>query len=61
MKYLSKLSYKERERLFGKLRVSFTYHSSAIEGTTLTFEETKELLEKDYRRDISLFGSSVSF
>ena len=48
MKLLSQLSYKEREKLFRRLRISFTYHSSAIEGTTLTFGETKELLEKGY-------------
>ena len=48
MKKLSQLSARERERLFRRLRVSFTHHSSAIEGTTLTFGETKELLEKGY-------------
>ncbi len=48
MKKLSELSYKERERLFRKLRISFTHHSSAIEGTTLTLAETEELLEKGY-------------
>ena len=48
VKHLSQLSYKEREKLFRRLRVSFTHHSNAIEGTTLTFGETKELLEKGY-------------
>jgi Fic family protein len=45
MKKLSNLSLKEREELFRKLRVSITHHSNAMEGTTLSFGETKELLE----------------
>jgi Fic family protein len=42
---LDKLSLKQREELFRKLRISITHHSSALEGTTLSFGETKELLE----------------
>jgi Fic family protein len=42
---LNKLSLKQREKLFRQLCISITYHSNAIEGTTLSFEETKELLE----------------
>ena len=42
---LSKLSLKQREELFRQLRISITHHSNAIEGTTLSFGETKELLE----------------
>lgn len=45
MQYLSDLSLKERESLFRQLRVSITHHSNAIEGTTLSYGETKELLE----------------
>jgi Fic family protein len=44
-KKLNDLSLREREELFRKLRISITHHSSAIEGTTLSFGETKELLE----------------
>jgi len=42
---LNKLTLKQREELFRKLRVSITHHSNAMEGTTLSFGETKELLE----------------
>ncbi len=45
MQKLNELTLKQREELFRKLRVSITHHSSAIEGTTLSFGETKELLE----------------
>ena len=45
MKKLNELSLKEREELFRQLRISITHHSNAIEGTTLSFGETKELLE----------------
>ena len=48
MKKLSRLSYSERKKLFRRLRLFFTYHSSVIEGITFTFSETKELLEKGY-------------
>lgn len=51
MKKLNELSLKEREKLFRQLRVSITHHSSAIEGTTLSFGETKELLEKGHTAD----------
>ena len=45
MKKLSELTVKEREELFRQLRISITHHSNAIEGTTLSYGETKELLE----------------
>ncbi len=45
MKKLNKLTLKQREELFRQLRVSITHHSNAMEGTTLSFGETKELLE----------------
>jgi len=45
MQKLNKLTLKQREKLFRQLRISITHHSNAIEGTTLSFGETKELLE----------------
>jgi Fic family protein len=45
IKKLNELSLKQREELFRQLRISITHHSNAIEGTTLSFGETKELLE----------------
>ena len=45
MQPLNKLTLKQREELFRQLRISITHHSNAIEGTTLSFGETKELLE----------------
>ncbi len=45
MQQLNKLSLKQREQLFRLLRISITHHSNAMEGTTLSFGETKELLE----------------
>ena len=42
---LNKLTLKQREELFRQLRISITHHSNAMEGTTLSFGETKELLE----------------
>ena len=45
MQQLNKLSIKQREELFRQLRISITHHSNAIEGTTLSYGETKELLE----------------
>jgi Fic family protein len=42
---LNELSLKQREELFRQLRISITHHSNAIEGTTLSYGETKELLE----------------
>lgn len=45
MHKLNELSLKQREALFRQLRISITHHSNAMEGTTLTFGETKELLE----------------
>lgn len=46
MKKLNELSLLEQERLFKTLRIAITHHSNAIEGTTLTYGETKLLLEK---------------
>mgnify|MGYP000626719737 CR=1 FL=1 len=43
---LSTLSTKQKELLFRELRLSVTHHSSAIEGTTLSYGETKQLLEE---------------
>lgn len=43
---LSSLSILQKEELFRKLRVAITHHSNAIEGGTLSFGETKALLEK---------------
>jgi len=45
MPKLSELTLKQREELFRQLRISITHHSNAMEGTTLSFGETKELLE----------------
>ena len=45
MQKLNKLSLKQREELFRQLRISITHHSNAMEGTTLSYGETKELLE----------------
>jgi len=45
MQKLNELSLKQRESLFRQLRVSITHHSNAMEGTTLSYGETKELLE----------------
>jgi len=45
MQELNKLTLKQREELFRQLRISITHHSNAMEGTTLSFGETKELLE----------------
>ena len=45
MTLLNTLTLKQREELFRQLRVSITHHSNAMEGTTLSFGETKELLE----------------
>lgn len=45
MQKLNELTLKQREELFRQLRISITHHSNAIEGTTLSYGETKELLE----------------
>lgn len=42
---LSDLTTIQKNDLFNTLRVSITHHSSAIEGISLTFGETKRLLE----------------
>ncbi len=47
-KKLSDLTLKQREELFRQLRISITHHSNAMEGTTLSYGETKELLEFGY-------------
>ncbi len=45
MQKLNELTLKQREKLFRELRVLITHHSNAMEGATLSFGETKELLE----------------
>lgn len=45
MKKLSELTLLEREKLFRTLRISITHHSNAIEGISLSYGETKILLE----------------
>ncbi len=45
MQNLNSLTLKQKEQLFRQLRISITHHSNAMEGTTLSFGETKELLE----------------
>ncbi|BDQ28602.1 Fic family protein [Helicobacter ailurogastricus] len=40
------LSLLQREQLFRTLRVTLTYHSNAIEGLSLQFGETEQLLDK---------------
>lgn len=42
---LSELSIIERNSMFSTLRVEITHHSNKIEGTTLSYGETKKLLE----------------
>ena len=48
MRQLNNLTLKQREELFRELRISITHHSNAMEGTSLSFGETKELLELGY-------------
>jgi len=43
---LSSLSLRQKEQLFRELRISITHHSNAIEGISLSFGETRTLLEK---------------
>ena len=45
---LNELTLKQREALFRQLRISITHHSNAMEGTTLSYGETKELLEQGH-------------
>lgn len=45
MTRLSDLSLLQREELFKTLRISITHHSNAIEGISLSYGETKTLLE----------------
>lgn len=42
---LSRLTNIQKNDLYSSLRVNITHHSNAIEGLTLTFGETKRLLE----------------
>lgn len=42
---LSSLSLRQKEQFFRELRISITHHSNAIEGISLSFGETKALLE----------------
>lgn len=42
---LSSLSLRQKEQLFRELRISITHHSNAIEGISLSYGETKALLE----------------
>lgn len=46
--YLSELKTSERTDLFKYLRTSITHHSNAIEGVSLTYGETKRLLEEGF-------------
>ena len=59
MQKLNKLTLKQREELFRQLRISITHHSNAIEGTTLSFGETKELLEHGNTADKPLHEQLV--
>jgi Fic family protein len=59
MNKLSRLSLKDKEELFRKLRISITHHSNAIEGTTLSFGETKELLELGYTANHKPLGEQL--
>lgn len=45
MTKLSDLTLLQREELFKTLRISITHHSNALEGISLTYGETKTLLE----------------
>ncbi len=56
---LNELTLKQREELFRQLRISITHHSNAIEGTTLTFGETKELLELGYTAEHKPIGEQL--
>jgi Fic family protein len=60
MQKLNNLTLKQREKLFRQLRISITHHSNAMEGTTLSFGETKELLEHgNTARDKPLYEQLV--
>ena len=59
MMQLNNLSLKQREKLFRELRVSITHHSNAIEGTTLSFGETRELLEFGYTANHKPLGEQL--
>jgi Fic family protein len=60
MQKLNNLTLKQREKLFRKLRISITHHSNAMEGATLSFGETKELLEHgNTARDKPLYEQLV--
>jgi Fic family protein len=60
MQKLNNLTLKQREKLFRQLRISITHHSNAMEGATLSFGETKELLEHgNTARDKPLYEQLV--
>ncbi len=44
MQKLNELSLKQREEIFRQLRISITHHSNALKERTLSFSETKELV-----------------
>lgn len=48
---LSTLTTRQKEQLFRELRISITHHSNAIEGVSLSFGETKALLENGTTAD----------
>ncbi|ADU91852.1 hypothetical protein [Taylorella equigenitalis] len=43
---ISQLNTQERRDLFNFFRIATTHHSNAIEGLSMTFGETKQLLSK---------------
>ncbi|PMC18232.1 Fic family protein [Oligella urethralis] len=45
---LSELTSSERRELFAYLRTAITHHSNAMEGVSLTYGETKRLLEEGF-------------
>jgi len=59
MQQLNELSLKQREELFRQLRISITHHSNAIEGITLSFGETKELLELGHTAGHKPLGKQI--
>jgi len=68
MYHLNRLTLKQREKLFREFRISITHHSNAIEGTTLSFGETKELLEfgwtaghKPLREQLIILGFAKAY
>lgn len=51
MKKISNLNIIKRAELFKILRISITHHSNAMEGTTLNYKETQELLTNNKTAD----------